>query len=323
MAVNPSTWEDAEVLRGIGSVEVTRDRTAALLESGGMVTCGSPALLAERETWVRIEMLAEQGAEVERVPLATLLAVPGESQEGRRRRELDIDCRSVLAPASDETVRVGSYYAAGSDAAAYARDLLSCGPAPVECEGEFRMSEHIVFAAGTSRLEAAWQVCDAGGWRIRIACDGRVTVGPMPTKPLPTAWGMRMLGKYVRVPRGDAVPNRYRAILGTQTAVATDEDPQSPTSRRARGRYVDETDTSPVPRPGETLREYAERRLRERIAEESRLVYQREWQPDALPSDVIRGGAIRADFEDDYRIRSQTLRCGRGVVVTETAEVIP
>lgn len=320
--VDPETWEVSSVLDGMLSAGVARNGSTRLLESGSIQASGS----LDGETWGRIEVLARQGGMMERHAVATFLLVPADGEVRRGRTTVNADGYSVLKPAADMTMLAGSYVPAGADAAEHAASLLSaCTPAPIEIGGSARLLDAVVFAAGTTYLDAAWMLVEAVGWTLQIDGRGVVHVLPRPTEPALTidADGSRLLGTGVSVADGgNDAPNRYIAVDGALSVTATDDDPSSPTSTVSRGRFVDVYDGSPRRAAGESLQAYAERRLAELTETAGTRGYDRAWVPGLTVGDVVRGALPSARLDGDMRIVRQSLRFGYGITVTEDCEVL-
>lgn len=323
MRVNPVTWADEEELPGVTSISV--ERTNEQLRESGSAEVTLDVGEDFPETWCRIEMLATQGAESQRVALATLQMAPTDSDPARGREAVTLEGRSVLAPASDEVLLAGTYAPKGADGAAHAARMLSCCNAPVIVHGSFTLGDHVVFAGGTTRLEAAWMLLDAANWTIVIDGDGTINVMPKPTEPTLDldAANVRML---ITVPKREfevfSIKNRYIAVMDDQQAIAVNDDPDDPTSYARRGRYVDEYEENPTLIDGENLQAYANRRLSELSKSTESKSYDREWWPNVTIDSIVRGGIASVRMVGDLRVTNQTLSCGRGVVVTEVAEVI-
>ena len=324
MEVDPATWADSMEVSGARSGSVTRDATGRLLESGTVEVESDAPAAAER--WARIEVLAVQGALMERHALATLLLVPSPSKVRRGGRVASYEGRSVLRPCEDRKMLAGSYAPKGADGAAWAARLLAGStPAPVSADGSFELSDNIVFARKTSYLEAAWTVVEAAGWCIQVDGWGRVAVRKKPVQPalLLDRAGARLLGPEVESDDGLAdVPNRFTAWDGSEQGQAVDERAGVPTSYKERGRYVDEVDDSPKRVGGESGQAYAERRLAELTEVAGTRSYERAWWPGVTVFDMVRGGLADADLVGDMRVRSQSLQLGAGISVTEEVEVL-
>lgn len=324
--VATDTWADAEEIDGVTECRVERsgDGDAPTLESGTLSVDMGP-LDEFAEGYVRIVMVAAQGAESERVDVATLLAQATGADVDRGVASTEVTCRSVLWPASVTLMESGSYAPMGADGVAWAADVLSgCVNAPVTSTGSFALEQHVVFDSGTSALAAAWQVLKAGGHTIQIGGDGTVTLLPLPTEPaLELSWAdARLLhpGVHRDLSLAD-VPNRYRAVEGSEEAVAVNDDPTSETSTVTRGWVHDAPlDTSPLRVGGETLAAYCARRLEEESTVSDERSYGREWWPGVVPGSVVRGSLATAGIDGDLRVMRQTVTCSHGLVVEETAD---
>lgn len=322
MLVDPATWADSAELGHLDSAGV--QRSASQLRETGSAEMTLPEGATFGEGLVRIEMLATQGAERERVPVATLLMARTGADRSRGRVALTLEGRSVLAYAADERVLAGTYAPRGADGAAWAARMLSCCPCPIEVMGSFALADHVVFAAGTTRLEAAWALLDSAGWVAELAGDGTCRIRPLPTEPaldLGRANARLLTAEPAATSQLSKVPNRYMAALDGEVAVAVNEDAADESSHAARGRWVDAWDGSATPLGGEGLQAYAERMLRE-SAPVGTVRYSREWWPGVTVGSVVRGGMPSRGLDGLMRVTSQSLTCGAGVTVTETVEVL-
>lgn len=313
--VNPETWADGEVLKGVESASVDRSATDSvpLIDSGTMTVSE-----AMPETWCRIQM-ARDG---ERIDIATLLFQSVSTRVDKASRYV-ANGFSVLKPADDMVLVRGTYAPKGVDGAAYAASLLEeCVMAPVQVEGSFRLGEHVVFDIGSTYLEAAWSVLDAGGFCIQTDGTGIIHIRELPSEP--ALHLDRLNREVVGVSIDDeydlsGVPNRYYAVDGSDFAMAVNDDPNSPTSYEARGRYVDAIDTSCTRVLGETLAAYAARKLKEASVVTRKRSYTREYWPDVHPLSIVRGALPKAGLSGDMRVLSQSITCGKGVTVNEVA----
>lgn len=323
MRVDPSTWADADEIGGLVSASVERDRSNDLMESGSVTLLATEP--PSGEVWARIEMLADSGTAVERHAIATLLLFPGQCKATMGGIEVEMAGRSVLAPADDVVLLAGTYAPLGADGAEYAASLLrECIPAPVHVHGGFKLSDHVVFARGTTYLEAAWMLLDTAGWCMQVDGRGEVTIMPMPDEPslLLDKAGARMLGTEVQVDDGlSEVPNRVIAVQDELVAMAVDET-DSPTSYPTRGRYVDLYEESPTLVDGETLQAYANRRLLEETNLRGKRSYTREFWPGVYPFSLVKGSLPEVGLDEYMRVLSQSLEIGAGTMVSEVSEVL-
>lgn len=321
--VNVDTWADGEELRGCKSVSIDRDGTgtAPLLESGTVSMDGAQDF---GEEYLRIVMYAEQDGGAQRVDVATLLCNSTSGSVNYGGNACDLNGQSVLYPASVRRVLSGTYAPAGSDGARWCADMLrSCIAAPVTVSGGFTLDSNIVFAIGTPYLECVWGVLDAGGYIMQIAGDGTVQIMPNPTEAalLLDDANAKLLHQEIKYALDwSNVPNRYTAIDGMEVAIAVNDDAASPASTVTRGYVFDTVDTSPKRINGETLAQYAERRLEESSTIPDVRTYTREYWPAVLPGSLVRGTLASVDMEGALRVVTQSLTCGAGITVNEKAQ---
>lgn len=319
--VDPDTWVGVDTLSGVDSASIDRAYDSTI-ESGRFSATVSVGETID-EGWYRLEMLASKGASYEHVPVATLLLSSTESVYERGAQKVTLTGRSVLAPASQRIFTDGEYAPKGVDGGAYVSDLLqACTPAPVVVHGSFTLDDYIVFDLGSTYLSAVWDILNAADWCMQIRGDGTIDVLPMPTEPalvLDNA-GAGLLMPSVNV-SADAteVPNVIIVTNGIETVRAVNDDPNSATSTVSRGRRIEQLIQNPVRVNGETLTAYANRALSELSSVERSYSYQREWWPDVFPYSIVRGRLSSSGLYGDLRVKSQTLACGRGILVSETA----
>lgn len=312
--VNRDTWADDEKITGVDSIEVLKTGDGDEMESGSMEITGNL-----KSDYYRVVLTAEQGGEVARVDVATLLFVAKGGEYNFGVDTTDVDGFSVLHPASTTSVLIGEYAPAGSNGAQYAADLLASAiNAPIEVEGSFVLNEHVVHELGSSILSAVWAVLNAGDFVIQIDGRGVVHIRPKPTEPSliidNATSGLLMNGIGFTADDSD-IPNRYIVIDGMNITVAENNDPTSIVSSNVRGYYVDVIDTSPTPVNGETYSEYAERMLKKESILNEEKEYTREFAPDVYPYSIIR--ATLNGLDGDMRVNSQSISCGNGITVDE------
>ncbi|MBQ9147810.1 MAG: hypothetical protein IJX68_08870 [Rikenellaceae bacterium] len=316
--VNADTWSDADEAQGLSDISITRTDEGKM-ESGTFQAEGD-----FDEGYYRIAMIASQGGESLRYDMATLLCSTSTYKADRGISVREIEGASVLQPAESQVLFEGEYAQAGSDGAQYAAELLRRAiVAPIEVEGAFILNTHIVFDIGTSILDAAWQLLDAGGFCMQIDGRGVVHILAYPATPslVLDKGGLSMVLAGVDVSEQVDVPNRYIAIEEEQVSIAVNDSPASPTSTVSVGRCIDELDESPTRVGGETLAAYAARRLEEESASITERTYKREWSPDVHPFSIVRGMVPSVGLAGDMRVVSQSIECGNGALVTEKAVI--
>lgn len=315
--VNQDTWADAQALAGVDSVSVTRTADGSLLESGSIDLTGDI-----EPGYYRIAMTADQGGELARVDVATMLCIANGGEYDYGVRTHRADGFSVLYPASVTAITSGEYAPAGVNGAEYAGYILAAAiNAPVEVEGNFTLNGPIVHEVGSSVLEAAWAVLEAGGYVIQIDGRGVVHICPKPKDPsliLDTqSEGIVLNGTSFAADESE-IPNRYLVIDDNTIAIAENNDPESRVSTVSRGYRSDVVDSSPTPVDGETLSEYADRRLHELSMLKEEQSYTREYAEGVNLYSVVR--ASLDALEGDFRVVSQTINCSNGVAVAEKVE---
>lgn len=316
--VNRLTWADGEMLSSVDSVSLSKTADGKLLESGSMELTG------EFQTdYYRIVMTAEQGSEIERVDVATLLFDVNGGTVNYGTTASKVSGYSVLYPASTMAVTTGEYAPAGVDGVIYARDLLqSAINAPVVTEGSFTLNDHIVHELGSSVIDAVWSVLDAGDYILQVDGHGTVHIRPKPTEPslIIDSTNAGLLSNGIEFDSDvSEIPNRYIVIDSGSIVTAVNFDENSPVSTVTRGYNVDIIDKSPTPIDGETYSEYANRRLHQASVLKDTRSYTREYAPNVFPYSIIRGSID--GLLGDYRVDSQSIECGNGITVNEKASM--
>lgn len=321
--VNPMTWADGDPVDGVASVDVSS-------ESKGLVQSGSIKMDVERgvtfdEGYYRAVMYATQDGVRERVPIATMLCNAASSDDTHAMSSISVTARSVLYPASSNKLESGSYAPAGVDGIQFVADMLRrCINAPVETVGSFTLVDPVVFNLGSSVLDACWMVLDAGEATITIDGSGTVTVMTLPTEPallLDDASTSLLHNQVTSDTDTSDVCNRFIAYQDGETAIATDTDPNSPTSYPNRGYWVDQFDSAPKRINGETLDSYARRMLALSMASDVTRTYKREYWPTVTPSALVRASVASVGLVGDMRVERQKLSYKHGIIVEETARL--
>ena len=314
--VNRKTWADGAMLAKVDGASVSRTADGNVLESGSLEVSGE-----FESDYYRIVTTAEQGGELARVDVATLLFDVKGGKIDFGRAVHSVDGYSVLYPASTTVITLGEYAPAGVDGVQYAAELLRDAiNAPVETEGSFTLNDHVVHELGSSVIDAVWAVLDAGGYVIQIDGRGVVHIRPKPTEPSlrinSASIGMLSNGIDFDADYSD-IPNRYIVIDDDRVTIASNDDPTSIVSTVSRGYNVDVVDTSPTPVNGKTLQEYASDRLKELSVMKDERTYTREYAPNVYLYSLVR--ASIDGLQGDMRVTSQSVTCGNGIVVNEKA----
>lgn len=314
--VNRKTWADAEMLKNVDKVSISRTADGNLLESGGLDVTGE-----FDADYYRIVMTAEQGGESARVDVATLFFDSSGGEDDYGRTAYKVDGYSVLRPADTTAILIGEYAPAKADGANYAANLLRGAiNAPVHVEGSFELNDHVVFELGSSVLEAVWSILEAGDFVIQIDGRGEVHIKPKPKEPslIINNSSKRILFNSIDFEANKAdIPNRYIVIDDNHITTAVNDDVNSEVSTVRRGFFVDTVDTSPTLTDNETLSGYAKRKLREASILKDVKSYKREYAPNVYPYSLIRASV--SSLFGDLRVESQSIDCSNGITVTEKA----
>ena len=117
-------------------------------------------------------------------------------------------------------------------------------------------------------------------------------------------------------------PNVFRAVHEDLSAVARDDSPDSPLSTVSRGREVWAEEMSCDFNTGESISEYAVRRLRELQHTKLTAEYDRRFHPDVLVGDLIRLHYPAQGLDGLFRVNSQSIELGYNTKTTEEVEAV-
>ena len=317
--MNVDSWAPYQKVKDVQSFAISRtcDETVPLLETATMEIDD-----AFEDGWYQLSMIVDQGS-VERQNLGVFLFEKSGTKYDYNRTTTTASGYSVLKPADDRLVVHGLYALKGSNGAEQAALMLrECTPAPVVVHGKFDLAANLVFDVGMTYLAAVWLLLDAGGFCIQISGDGTINIMP---KPIEASIELSRYNAELLLPgvQDDQtvinVPNRYYAIDGDRYAVAVNNNPTSIASYISRGRWVDAIDNSPAMVNGESLQEYAERKLKEATTITKKVTYSREYYPGVVPFSLVSGSMPEIGLDGYMMVITQSLTCDKGVYVQETA----
>ena len=304
--VDPSTWRDMERFEITGG---SVKRTETGLRESAAVDCG--AYPTGIENWIRVYMDTNQdGAEGHTAVFTGLATSPGDDINGRIRKS-SLDCYSVLKPAEDVKLLRGWYAPAGMSGGAVIRELLKATPAPVTvADNAPTLTDHVIAENGENNLTMVEKILTAINWRIRISGDGTISVEPKSDDPVQTFDPLEndAIEMTVKV-KTDwfSLPNVYMAVQDDLTAIARDDDPESPLSTVSRGREVWAQESSCQLAENETIASYAYRRLKEAQQTSTQASYDRRFYPDVVPGDKIRLHYPEQGLDGIYTVESQSI----------------
>lgn len=274
-----------------------------------------------KEQWVRLWMDTKQSGESSHNALFTGLACsPTEDIDGYRSTHT-VQIYSVLKPCEDVLLPRGWYAAAGVSGALIIRDLLSVSPAPVIIDGEAPALAQAIIAEDTeSRLTMAHKVLDTIGWRFRISGMGEIHICPKASEVsarFDTLENDSIEPKLSKKFDWFACPNVFRAVSDDLSATVRDDDPDSPLSTVSRGREIWKEETDCDLAEGESVADYAIRRLREEQMVETSVSYDRRYHPDVLVSDWVYLNYPRQGIVGTFQVKNQSIELGAGCPTSE------
>lgn len=311
--IDKDTWRDMERFEITGG-SIKRS-TGDLIESAD-IECKN---YTHGEQWIRIWMDARQNGATEHIPMFTGLATSPEDSVNGNLVSNSLECYSVLKPLQDILLPRG-WYAPQGAGETVVRDLLSKTPAPVYVEENTpRLKQNIIAEESETYLSMLQKVILALDWRIRIKGDGTVQVVPYP-KEISGKFSVdydTIKPEFSRNYDWYKCPNVFRAVSGDDSAVAIDDSIDSPLSTVNRGREIWSEETSCNLNIGETLYEYAQRRLKESQMVATKVSYDRRYDPNILVTDYVT--IDYAQIKGTYCVTSQSIEIGYGANTTEEA----
>lgn len=315
--VNPQTWADAGEIPVI-SGDIKKNAESNLIASAELTVREDIGV----EEWVRVYLIAEQGGAKERVPLFTgIVSSPSRDINGNSETR-KLDCYSVLKVAADILLPLGWFAPARTSGGELIKILLSDLPCPVELdEGSPNIISSYVAGDSDSKLSVAQSIAEAINWQIKVHGDGSVRICPKPLTISGTFDNIEndIIETSVTDNRDIFnVPNVLRVTLQGSAATARDDDPDSIYSTVNRGREIWQQETAKLA-AGESLGEYALRRLKELQNPSRKLSYTRRFQPDVDVNDLVSIVYPKQNIGDVFRVQSQTIELSHGAKVKEEA----
>lgn len=315
--VDPQTWRDIERFEITGG---NIKRTDSGLRCSADVSCVNYQQNAER--YIRIWLDTEQSGSSAHVPLFTGLAQAPERKIDGTLITNPLTCYSVLKAAQDVLLPLGYYVPAGVQGAQFVKQLLSeVMPAPITVIGSSQpLSKYIIAEDKENHLSMSEKILTAINWRLRVLGDGRVIVC---SAAQDISARFDPLENDVIEPQLRAVndwyscPNVFRAIINDTSAVARDDNPNSPLSTVNRGREVWAEERDCDLADNETLAKYAQRRLEQEQRRYLAVDYNRRFHPDVVASDLVSLHYPAQGLEGVFYVSSQTIQLGWGARTSE------
>lgn len=314
--IDPATWRETERFQITGG-KISRQEGG--LRDSANVDC--VAYPEGREDYIRIYMDVEQDGASEHIALFTgLTSAPSRKIEGTY-ETVTLQCYSVLKAAADVLLDRGFYVSANTNGGKALQDLLSVCPAPVEIVGAAPTLKNTIIAEGSeTRLSMANKVLEAMDWRMLLKGDGTITITEKPSEEVAMFDPLEndILEPTLKIDFDwYSAPNVFRATQNNISAVAKDENINSPYSIPNRGREVWAEETSCKLNTGESIGEYAIRRLSELQNVARKVTYSRRFVDNVFVGDIVRLHYTEQGLDGLFTVKSQNINIGGG---SETEE---
>ena len=282
----------------------------------------------EHEMWVRVWLDVSQEydgmIDYDHVALFTgLVGSPNKDIEGMY-ISTPLTCYSVLQPLEDIKLPRGWYVAAGTNSGEAIRSLMAPTPAPVEIDDSSPSIQTTIIAEdGETNLTMIDRIVSAVKWRIVIDGDGTIhftdrantissKIDSVKNDLLETSLNIEY--------DWYSCPNVFRAIMGEDVEVVRDDDEDSIFSTVARGREVWFEEIDCTLKDGESLLEYARRRLKEEQSLYHTINYTRRFDPNINVSDYVSIKYPDQGISGNFYVTSQSIDLGYGARVSEVVE---
>ena len=314
MIVDPRSWRDIERV-GILEGTINRENDSQSAD----ITCTEYD--TSKEMWVRVYLEALQGASGERHALFTGLATSPERDISGARSKYQIQCYSVLRPAKDVLLQRGWYAPSKISSSQIIEQLLEVCPCPIEsADNAPALREAIIAEDGETNLSMVQKILTAIGWRMRILGDGTVQLLPDATEPQTIFDTIKNDVLQVDINVANdwfECPNVFRAVSDELTAIARDDSETSFFSTVNRGREVWAEESDCAFADGETIADYAMRRLKEEQSRYMSVSYDRRYHPDVYPTDLVRLHYPAQGIDGIFKVISQSIDLEYGATTCE------
>ena len=283
--VDPSSWRDIE------RFEITEgniERTDESLRESASVTLSEYEQGTER--WIRIYLDTKQNESGTHTALFTGLAMTPDRNIDGFRTKYELDCYSVLKPASDILLQRGWYAPVDTSSGQIIKNLLMGFAPVVVADNSPRLSQAIIAEDKESNLSMVNKILQAINWRIRI--DGNGTINILP-KPIEVSATFNPVTNDVIEPQLTYTrdwfdcPNCFRAVSEDLFSVAKDESLTSPLSIPNRGREIWMEEDGVDLADDESISEYAVRKLKAEQAVSTSVSYTRRFDPNVNVGDIV------------------------------------
>ena len=318
--VDPDTLRDTErfeITGGTIKYESTNLRTSADID------CKNYNETTEQLVRVWLDTFQDGGGS-SHTPLFTgYTSSPDRNIQGTKETR-NMQCYSVLLPASDVYLRRGWYAPAGINALLVIKQLLKPTNFPVEISDEtsenLELKQAIIAEQGETNLTMVEKLLEVINWRMWIDGLGTIHIAPYSDVPVRSfnSVSYDMIEPTLTVSYNwFDCPNCVIAYMDDDYAIAKDEDSDTPMSIQNRSREVWYEETDVNLNEGETLQEFAFRRLKELQRVSLTIKYDRRFDPDVHLLDVVELNYPRQSISGNFLITSQSIALGFNAKTSE------
>lgn len=315
--VNTKTWADNN--ERVEIIDGSIDRESTGLRGGADITSDAEGY---NERLIRIYLDAVQGSDISHNAIFTGYAVsPTLDVEGTLKTQ-KYSCYSVLKPADDILLERGWYAPLGANTGALIRSLLDVTQAPFTIEGDpGSLENYIVAEDNETRLTMVDKILRIMGLDLIVTGAGEIILRPRKVNAdviFDPATNDIVEPSFSITHDWYEVPNVLRVTMDDVSAIARDDSETSIYSTVNRGREIWQQESAAALASGDTLADYAKRRLKELQTVGTQASYTRRFLPDINVGDVAR---IRYEsLSGLYRITEQKITLGHNLTTSETVE---
>ena len=339
--VDPGTWKDDRPLTNVKSCTITRDATVETLGSATFEITESVG-----ECYIRVYLITIQNGVKEKHPLGTFLVQTPTSDFDGKVRAVSMDAYTPLLELRENPPPVGYYIPKDENVMDIAYRLTKEHVRAPVVKTNHRAVNSSDYAAdpGDTWLSFLSAFISNHAYNDGVnptiasytyALDemGRILFAPkQDTASLQPVWTYTDDNSSILYPDMSmahdlyGIPNVVEVVYSDGTTIdftyAKNDDPNSPTSIRSRGREITYRDTNPslVGNPTKAqLQEYTDQLLRTLSTVEYTISYTHGYCPVRL-DDCVRFNYSRNGLNDiKAKVISQTIKCVPGCPVSEKA----
>lgn len=328
--VDPNTWRDKTLIKGVKSCRISRDSSVETLGSATIDVADSIG-----EYYIRAYLVTIQNGVRERFPLATFLVQTPSTKFNGKIKIISLDCYTPLLELKENPPPLGYSILKGENimdtAYRITRDNVRAPVVPAKCDENLYFD--FVANQNDKWLSFTRDLIANAKYHFDLDEMGRILFAPnQDTASLQPVWtytddNSSILYDNVSVDRDlYGIPNvvevLYSSGVNTYYYRVVNDDPNSPTSTIARGREIVYRVTNPELTGNATqarIEEYANQLLRELSTLEYTVIYTHGYCPVRL-GDCVRLNYKRADLQNiKAKVIKQDIECVPGCRVTETA----